>query len=76
MKKTKPKLRPVQIFQSSNIINADAKEILEFIESFQQMIHQQNVQSTLALFKLKAKENGLKYQSKIIALMNDWLKTS
>ncbi len=82
--KTSRQVKTLQIFKETDLLEADASQIANFLEDFQKMIAGSDEQTqaislrvpenVLRMFKLKAKSKGIKYQSQITQLMKDWLK--
>ena len=52
----------------------DFRQLIAGHDSATQLISMRVPKNVLDLFKLKAKQNNLKYQSQIVALMRLWIK--
>ncbi len=78
--------RPIQTFSKDyldQIKNITPSQAAEFVENYQKMIHSVEVkrkpisirvpENILKNFKLKARSNGLAYQTQIIELMRKWV---
>jgi hypothetical protein len=78
MKKTK------QIHKKQKKLNPN--QILEFLDNFQQVVHGKDKptklislrvpENILESFKILTKEKNQKYQSVIVQLMRDWIKSN
>jgi hypothetical protein len=79
-------LRPLQLANSSMVVGslADATPIIEFLESFQELVNPQNKlpmrlisikipEPLLSAFRFKADRAGIPYQTMIKRLMTEWL---
>ncbi len=83
-KNEKKRTRPKQIHKKSEKMRPE--QILTFLQDYSAMIHGKDMptqlismrvpKNILELFKLKSKSQNLKYQTHIVALMREWIRSN